>query len=172
MNAAKCTLTATSEDRLLLERLSRSPDRREADRARAVLWSLEGQTGDIIGRLIGMRADGVRRLRRLFALGGVDALRSRPRKSRSGVKGALALACARALRCEPEGRHMTLSELRFEIARRTGVIISESRLGVLLRRESDNVAGAAREGRRVGATRDRFSPHSPIAHDGEAHPIV
>lgn len=143
----RCRLTATAEDRLLLAQLSRSPRRSEADRARAIIWSLEGQTGKSIGRLIGMRPDGVRRLRRLFAAGGVDVLRSRRRKTRSGAKGALALACARALRCEEGSRRWTLSELKAEITRRTGIIISESRLSVLVRGGKDDQRQSQSPGR-------------------------
>ena len=101
MRGGKCTLTASVEDRQALERLARSSDRREADRARSIVWSLEGQSGEMIGRRIGMRADGVRRLRHLFASGGVAALRARPRTGRPGAKGAAALSCATAILSEP-----------------------------------------------------------------------
>jgi transposase len=165
----RCRLTATAEDRLLLERLSRSPNRSEADRARAILWSLAGQTGESIGRLIGMRPDSVRRLRRLFASGGVEILRARRRKTRSGAKGALALACARALQCEARSERWTLSKLKAEIARRTGVLISESRLSVLLRggKEGLGEGPAARRGYRLKSSPARFGRTAPLVAQGK-----
>lgn len=135
MRGGRCALTASAEDRQALEGLRGSSDRREADRARSVLWSLEGQTGEMIGRAIGMRADGVRRLRHLFASGGVDALRARPRTGRPGAKGAAALACATAILGEPGERVWTLPRLKGEIERRCGVGISLSWLSILLRKK-------------------------------------
>jgi transposase len=128
-------LTASAADRAALERLARSSDRREADRARAILWSLDGQTGEMIGRTIGMRADGVRRLRQAFALGGVDALRARPRTGRPGAKGAAALSCARVILSEPGETLWTLPRLKAEIERRCGISISVSRLSIMLRQK-------------------------------------
>jgi transposase len=116
-------------------RLSRSSDRKEADRARAILWSLDGQTGEMIGQVIGMRADGVRHLRQLFGSGGVDALRARPRTGRPGTKGEAALACAKVILGEPEQTLWTLPRLKAEIERRCGVAISVSRLSIMLRKK-------------------------------------
>jgi transposase len=135
MRGAKCALSATAEQRDVLEGLARSLDRREADRARSILWSLDGETGETIGRRIGMRADGVRRLRHLFAAGGADALRARPRTGRPGAKGATALACAAAILAEPSERIWTLPRLKAEIERRCGVAISLSRLSIMLRKK-------------------------------------
>ena len=135
MRGGKCALTASVEERLALEGLTRSSDRREADRARSVLWSLEGQTGEMIGRRIGMRADGVRRVRHLFASGGVDALRARPRTGRPGAKGAAALVCATAILGESGETIWTLPRLQAEIARRCEVGISLSWLSILLRKK-------------------------------------
>ena len=135
MRGGKCALRASAQDRLALEQLTGSSDRREADRARSVLWSLDGQTGEMIGRTIGMRADGVRRLRHLFALGGVAALRARPRTGRPGAKGAAALCCATAILSEPGERIWTLPRLKAEIERRCGISISLSRLSIMLRKK-------------------------------------
>lgn len=135
MRGGKCILTASAEDRAALERLARSSDRREADRARSILWSLDGQTGEMIGRVIGMRADGVRRLRQVFVSGGVDALRARQRTGRPGAKGAAALACAKAILSEPGETLWTLPRLKSEIERRCGITISVSRLSILLRKK-------------------------------------
>src|SRR3954454_10961139 len=61
-----------------LERLSRSAVRAEADRARAVLWSLRRETSAAIESRLGVRAEQVRRWRVAVRSGGVAALRSRP----------------------------------------------------------------------------------------------
>lgn len=135
MGRPQCKLTASAEDRLALEQLSRSSDRREADRARAVLWSLDGKTGAQIGAVIGMRADGVRRLRHLFLSGGVAALRARPRTGRPGTRGEAALACARQILDEAGEVLWTLPRLQTEIERRCGIAISVARLSMLLRKK-------------------------------------
>src|SRR3954451_19386131 len=75
-------------------RRGRSAARREADRARAVLWSLEGETSPAIAARLGVRAEQVRRWRAAFRSGGVEALRSRPRPGRTPRKREAALAVA------------------------------------------------------------------------------
>src|SRR3954447_27090819 len=75
-------LAADEAGRAELERLGRSAARREADRARAVLWSLEGETSPTIAARLGVRAEQVRRWRAAFRRGGGEALRSRPRPGR------------------------------------------------------------------------------------------
>ncbi|MCW5257225.1 helix-turn-helix domain-containing protein [Verminephrobacter aporrectodeae subsp. tuberculatae] len=144
MRGPKCKLTVSAEDQLALKRLSRSSNRQEADRARAILWSLEGQTGVMIGAAIGMHADGVRRLRHLFSLGGVDALRARPRTGRPATRGETVLACARVILCEPGQPRWTLPLLGAEIERRCGVRISMAWLSTLLRKASLGVVPEAR----------------------------
>jgi transposase len=156
MRGAKCVLSVTQEQREALEGLARSLDRREADRARSILWSVAGQTGAVIGGRIGMRADGVRRLRHLFAIGGVAALRARPRTGRPGGKGVKALACASAILCEPGERIWTLPRLQAEIERRCEIIISLSRLSILLRKKGGS-PGEGRGTRSGGAKMEKPS---------------
>ena len=74
-----CMLVVNDAGRAALERLSRSGLRAEADRARAVLWSLAGESSAVIGQRLGVRAEQVRRRRGAVARDGVVALRSRPR---------------------------------------------------------------------------------------------
>src|SRR4051812_50073464 len=69
--------------RAALERLSRSAARREADRARAVLWSLGDETSTVIATRLGVRAEQVRRWRSPFRRGGGEGPRSRPRPGRT-----------------------------------------------------------------------------------------
>jgi transposase len=157
MRGGKCGLRASAEDWVALERLARSSDRREADRARSILWSLDGQTGEMIGRTIGMRPDGVRRLRQVFASGGVDALRARRRTGRPGAKGAAALACAEIILTEPGETPWTLPRLKAEIARRCGIAISVSRLSIMLRKKGGSPGAALGTRSTGGRTRRRSS---------------
>src|SRR5215212_4191237 len=84
-----------------LERLSRSAARREADRARAVPWSLDGETGAAIAAHPGVRAEQVRRWRSAVRSGGVAALRARPRPGRAPREREAALAVARDVPATP-----------------------------------------------------------------------
>ena len=71
-------LVVTDQARTVLAALLRSPDRGEADRARAILWTLDGQGSRMIAGTLGVRADRVRKWRSAFRAGGAEALRSRP----------------------------------------------------------------------------------------------
>src|SRR4051794_41201411 len=71
-------LAADEAGRAELERLGRSAARREADRARAVLWSLEGETSPTIAARLGVRAEQVRRWRAAVPRGGGGGPRPRP----------------------------------------------------------------------------------------------
>src|SRR4051812_49539841 len=71
-------LAADEAGRAELERLGRSAARREADRARAVLWSLEGGTSPTIAGPLGVRAGQGRRRRAAVRRGGGGAPRAPP----------------------------------------------------------------------------------------------
>jgi transposase len=129
-----------------LGELARSPGRGEADRARALLWSLDGEGAAAIGARLGVRADRVRKWRQRFSRGGVAALRARPRPGRPGTRGrgARALAAATALldAPAPEGVVWTLPRLAAAVGRAPeGAPISVGHLGWLLRRKGAS-AGA------------------------------
>jgi len=94
-------IRATGEERALLAVLARSGERGEADRARAVLLSLDGWSSAAIGRALRVRADTARAWRSAFARGGAEALRARPRPGRPGGQGIAALACAGAILADP-----------------------------------------------------------------------
>src|SRR4051794_41910030 len=79
-------LAVDEAGRAALERLSRSAARREADRARAVLWSLGDETSTVIATRLGVRAEQVRRWRSAFRRGGGGAPRARPRPGRTPRK--------------------------------------------------------------------------------------
>src|SRR4051812_21653321 len=75
----RCALAVDADGRAALERLGRSGVRGEADRARAVLWSLDGETSAATAARLGVRAEQVRRWRAAFRAGGAAAPRARPR---------------------------------------------------------------------------------------------
>ena len=135
---------ADEADRAELELLGRSAARREADRARAVLWSLEGETSPAIAARLGVRAERVRRWRAAFRRGGVAALRSRPRPGRMPRKREAALTVAREVLAGPvaDGPAWTLARLAAEVAARTGETVSPGHLSVVLRKGA--TAGAGR----------------------------
>ena len=138
----RCALMVNDAGRAELERLSRSGLRAEADRARAVLWSLAGESSAVIGQRLGVRAEQVRRWRGAVARGGVAALRSRP--GRTPHKREAALAVAREVLSSPAagGPLWTLTRLAREIEVRSGKTISPGHLSVVLRKGA--IAGAGR----------------------------
>src|SRR3954468_3435198 len=91
----RCVLTAGKAERAELDRLSRSAVRGEADRARAVLWSLDGETSAAIAARLGVRAEPGGRGRGAARGGGVAGLGPRPRRARTPRKREAALAVAR-----------------------------------------------------------------------------
>ena len=70
-------ISASAEQRAELRALARSSDREEADRARAILLSLEGWTSERIAAAFGVCADSVRHWRWIFGRKGVAGLRAR-----------------------------------------------------------------------------------------------
>ena len=133
-------LTVTDEQRAALDELARSPDRAEADRARAIVWSVEGRTGGVIGGLLGVEADTVRQWRRRFRAGGDErrrrsSLRTRPKPGKAAWKSPAALAVVKELLAGPVANrpNWTLPRLQRAVRERTGIDISASRLSVVMR---------------------------------------
>ena len=161
----QCVLTSGKAERAELERLSRSAARGEADRARAVLWSLDGETSAAIAARLGVRAEQVRRWRAAVRAGGVAALRSRPRPGRTPRKREAALAVAReVLGGSIADRPVwTLARLAAEVAARTGETVSPGHLSVVLRKGA--TAGAGR-GTPSRAGRTRTPSTAPACGSG------
>src|SRR5215210_2469893 len=143
--AGRSPVVASTEQRCELEALSRSRDRGEADRARALLLTLAGWTSPRIAEAFGVREDTVRLWRSAFMEGGVDALRRSVASGPAPVKAACALAVAEAVLSRPvaDRPNWTLPRLADEIEKRSGVRISRSRLSVVLRQKGIS-AGAGR----------------------------
>jgi transposase len=135
--AGKSPLTATDEQRQALIALSRSRDRGEADRARAIVLTLSGWTSGQIAEAFGVREDTVRFWRSAFMTGGIEALRTSVAPGPAPVKAACALAVAEEVLSGPvaDRPNWTLPRLAAEIERRVGVRISSSRLSVVLRQK-------------------------------------
>jgi transposase len=133
----RCVLTVGGAGGAELERLSRSAVRGEADRARAVPWSLAGETSTAIAARLGVRAEQVGRWRSSFRREGVTALRSRPRPGRTPRKRVAALAVIRELRNggpAADRAVWTLARLAREIEACSGETISPGHLSVVLRK--------------------------------------
>jgi transposase len=143
--AGRSPVVASTEQRCELEALSRSRDRGEADRARAILLTLAGWTSLQIAEAFGVREDTVRLWRSAFMEGGVAALRKSVAPGPAPVKAACALAVAEEVLCGPvaDRPNWTLPRLADEIEKRSGVRISRSRLSVVLRQRGIS-AGAGR----------------------------
>ena len=106
-------MAATGEQEAALRALSRSDVRGEADRARAILLTLQGWTSLEVAEAFSVTPEAVRHLRGWFAERGVDALRSTLAAGPSAAKGE----------------------------RQTGATISAGRLSVLLKKGGSDGAG-------------------------------
>ena len=131
----KSTLTADAAEQAALRALSKSEHRGEADRARAILLTLQGRRAGEIAAVLGVHISTVRNWRGYFAHSGVAGLRQRPRLGGQSVVGLHAGAIAATILTE-DTRHdggWTLPRLCAEIARRGGPAISPRWLSHQLR---------------------------------------
>src|SRR3954447_21232370 len=133
--AGKSSVVAGEGKRPGLRGLSRSRDRGEADRARAILLTLLGWTSGQIAEAFGVREDTVRVWRSAFMTGGIEALKKSVAPGPAPVKAERALAVAEEVLSGPvaDRPNWTLPRLADEIETRSGVRISCSRLSVVLR---------------------------------------
>jgi transposase len=131
----KSKLAADAVEQAVLRDLSKSEHRGEADRARAILLTLEGRHAGEIATVLGVHISTVRNWRGYFAHGGVAGLRRRPRPGQQAKIGPHAGAIAAAILTE-DARHdggWTLPRLCAEIAHRGGPAISPRWLSHQLR---------------------------------------
>ena len=141
----KSKLTADAAERAALRNLSKSEHRGEADRARAILLTLEGQRAEEIAAALGVHVSTVHNWRGYFAHGGVAGLRRRPRPGQQATIGPHAGAIAAAI-LDEDTRHdggWTLGRLCGEIARRGGPAISPRWLSHQLRQRGLSSAARA-----------------------------
>src|SRR5829696_8658978 len=135
--AGKSPVAATEEQRRALMALSRSRDRGEADRARAILLTLSGWSSGQIAQAFGVREDTVRVWRSAFMRGGIEALKKSVAPGPAPLKAERALEVAQEVLSGPvaDRPNWTLPRLADEIERRAGLRISRSRLSVVLRQK-------------------------------------
>jgi transposase len=129
-------IEATAEQCEGLRALAGSSDREEADRARAILLSLEGWTSARIAAAFCVQPDSVRHWRWMFGRQGVAGLRVRTAPGRAATKAQAALSVIEQVLAPAiaERKNWTLPRLQEEIERRTGERISKSRLSVVLKK--------------------------------------
>src|ERR1051325_9685122 len=153
----KSTLTADAVEQAALRALSKSEHRGGADRARAILLTLEGRKAEEIATVLGVHVSTVRNWRGYFAHGGMAGLRRRPRLGGQSVVGRHAGAIAAAI-LDEDTRHdggWTLPRLCAEIARRGGPAISPRWLSHQLRQR-----GLPGGGRATRSKDARIKPRS------------
>jgi transposase len=126
-----------------LRALAQSARRDEADRARAIVLSINGWTSGQIACAFGVTPDSVRRWRCWFAEAGVEGLRAGERPGREPLKSAAAARVVAPLLDAPvaDRTNWTLPRLQAEITRQTAVSISKSQLSKTLKKMAiDGVA--------------------------------
>src|SRR3954464_15985524 len=143
--AGKSPVVVDEEKRQGRIALSRSRDRGEADRARAILLTLLGWTSSQIAEAFGVREDTVRFCRSTFTTGGIEALKKSVAPGPAPVNGERALAVAEEVLSGPvaDRPNWTLPRLVPAIETGAGDRISCSRLSVVLRQRGLS-AGAVR----------------------------
>lgn len=141
----KSPVKASVEQRTALESLAGSRDRGEADRARAVLLTLNGWTSARIAEAFGVREDTVRLWRSDFIRGDVEALKTSVAPGPEPVKTKAALRVIAPLLEVPVANrpNWTIPRLMAEIEKREGVTIGRSQLSKVLRQKGAT-AGAGR----------------------------
>src|SRR3954467_3413879 len=155
----KSKVTAGGGAGAVLRGLSKSEQRGEADRARAILLTLEGRKAAEIAAVLGVHVSTVRNWRGCLAQGGVAGLRRRQRPGQQAKIRPHAGAIAAAILNE-DMRHdsgWTLGRLCAEIARRGGPAISPRWLSHQLRQRG--LPSGARATPSKGArTQQRWRP--------------
>ncbi len=143
--AGKSPVTASEEQKAALEALASSRDRGEADRARAILLTLEGWISPRIAEVFRVREDTVRFWRGAFLRGGVEAVGASAYAGPPPGKTEAALrVCAPLLDAPVANRaNWTLPRLIAEIKEREGIDIGRSQLSKALRKKLPLAATAA-----------------------------
>ena len=141
--AGRPGVVATAEQCRELRGLAGSSDRQEADRARAILLSLQGWSSVRIAEAFTVEPDSVRHWRWTFGRDGVSGLRARKAPGPEPVKARAALSVVAAVLSGPvaDRPNWTLPRLQEEIERRTGQRISKSRLSVVMRKKGAFAGG-------------------------------
>jgi transposase len=141
--AGRPRVVATAEQRGELRALAGSSDREEADRARAILLSLQGWSSLRIAEAFSVEPDSVRHWRWTFGRDGVFGLRAPTAPGPEPVKARAALSVVTAVLSDEvsDRPNWTLPRLQEEIEARTGQRISKSRLSVVMRKKGAFAGG-------------------------------
>jgi|SRR5512145_619658 transposase len=141
--AGKSPVRANEEQKAQLEDLATSRDRGEADRARAILLTLDGWTSAEIGEVFRVREDTVRFWRGEFLRGGVEAVKASVYAGPPPVKTEAALRVVTPLLEAPvaDRPNWTIPRLIAEIKTRERVRISRSQLSKAMRKKSSGGGG-------------------------------
>lgn len=143
--AGKSPVKASDEQRTALESLAASRERGEADRARAVLLTLNGWPSARIAQAFGVREDTVRLWRSDFMRGGVEALKASIAPGPLPLKTEAALRVIAPLLEAPVANrpNWTIPRLMAEIEKQEGIKIGRSQLSKVLSQKGAS-AGAGR----------------------------
>ena len=136
--AGKSLVRASEEQRRALETLAASREHGEADRARALLLTLNGWTSARIAEAFGVREDTVRLWRSDFMRGGIAALKASVAPGPLPLKTEAALRVITPLLEMPVANrpNWTIPRLMTEIEAREGVRIGRSQLSKALRKKT------------------------------------
>ena len=139
--AGKSPVTTTDEQKTALKTLAGGVDRAQADRARAILLTLDGWTSSRIAQAFGVREDTVRLWRSDFMRGGIDALKASVAPGPKRLKAVLRVAGPLLLQPVADRTNWTLARLADEVAAREGIKISRSQLSKVLRKKGGSASG-------------------------------
>jgi transposase len=141
--AGKSPVKASEEQKAQLEDLATSRDRGEADRARAILLTLDGWTSAEIAEVFRVREDTVRFWRGEFLRGGIEAVKASVYAGPQPVKTEAALRVVTPLLEVPiaDRPNWTIPRLIAEIKTRERVTISRSQLSKAMRKKSSGGGG-------------------------------
>jgi transposase len=141
--AGKSPVKASEEQKAQLEGLATSRDRGEADRARAILLTLDGWTSAEIAEVFRVREDTVRFWRGEFLRGGVEAVKASAYAGPPPVKTEAALRVVTPLLEAPvaDRPNWTIPRLIAEIKTRERVTISRSQLSKAMRKKTSGGGG-------------------------------
>jgi transposase len=141
--AGKSPVKASDQQRTALEALAASRERGEADRARALLLTLNGWTSARIAEAFSVREDTVRLWRSDFMHGGIEALKASVAPGPLPLKTEAALRVITPLLEAPvaDRPNWTIPRLMAEIEAREGVRIGRSQLSKALRKKGASAGG-------------------------------
>ena len=141
--AGKSPVTASDVQKQQLAVLASSRDRGEADRARAILLTLDGWTSPILAEVFRVREDTVRLWRSHFMSEGVEAVRASVYAGPEPVKSEAALRVVTPLLEAPVANrpNWTIPRLIAEIKTKERVSIGRSQLAKVLRKKTSDGGG-------------------------------